>query len=340
MRRVALIYNPMSGQQSARREAVVANVVAVLQGAGVDVKTIATDAPESAGLLAQEAIADGCDTVLACGGDGTVHEALQSMVGGSAVLGVIPMGTANALAVDLGLPSSPVKAAKMLLKATPMRVSVGNVFYCDTAGNSRSRYFVVAAGIGADGLFFSRLDSRMKRRFGYAAYAIEAFRLAFTHLFPLFAASFVEAGSDRPRAVEVSQILAVRIGDFGGLVNQLVPGASIECDKLHVLAFKTRSRLRYLRFMAAVMLGRQTYLGAIEAVECSSVECHDLPASTERLFVEADGELLGTLPVRIEVVPQSLTLLIPEKTLQRKSKLCAPRIVLPDGSTARGAVTS
>jgi YegS/Rv2252/BmrU family lipid kinase len=314
MQRVALIYNPMSGQRPGRREKLIADVVAVLRQAGIEVGVFPTTAPESAGPLALQAMAEGCDTILACGGDGTVHEALQTMVDSASgtkpqvALGVIPMGTANALAIDLGLPGSPVKAAKMLLKAQPRRISVGQVTYRDSRQQACSRYFVVAAGIGADGLFFSRLDSKLKQRFGYAAYLIEALRMAFTHSFPMFRAAFTGTGGGAQRAVDVSQLLAVRISDFGGLVNQLVPGASIANPNLHALAFKTRSRWRYLQFMAAVMTGRHKYCHTIELVECTA-----LPATAEPLFVEADGEYLGTLPVRIEVVPNALTLLMPKK---------------------------
>ena len=77
MRRVALIYNPMAGQRPGRRTALVASVAAVLRKAGVEVKAIATESPESAGAQAHEAMPAGYDTILACGGDGTVHEALQ-----------------------------------------------------------------------------------------------------------------------------------------------------------------------------------------------------------------------------------------------------------------------
>ncbi|MGA1983190.1 MAG: YegS/Rv2252/BmrU family lipid kinase [Acidobacteriaceae bacterium] len=319
MHRVALIYNPASGQRPERRSALIANVVAVFQGAGIEVKVIATESPESAGAQAQEAVREGCDTVIACGGDGTAHEVMQSLVGGAAALGVIPMGTANALATDLGLPASPVKAAKMLLGAVPSRVSVGRVFYRDRAGKSRDRYFVVAAGVGVDGVFFSRLDSRLKQRLGYLLYLLQALRLALTHTFPMFRASFFETGSDTPRSEEASQILAVRISNFGGLVHNLAPGAALGNDNLHVIAFKTRSRLRYLRFMVAVWFQRHTYSNTIELVDCSAVECSDLAGAKERSFVEADGELLGNLPVRIEVVPQSLTLLIPAKKSRRAS---------------------
>ncbi len=321
MRRVALIYNPMSGQHPERRAATIADVAAVLMDTGIEVVAIATESPESAGAQAQEAVRQGCDTVLACGGDGTVHEVLQRMVGGTAARGVIPMGTANALATDRGLPSSPVKAVKMLLDATPVRISVGHLFYRSVEGGARSRYFIVAAGVGADAFFFSRLDSRLKRRFGYLHYLVEAFRAWATYRFPMFIASFLESGRETPREVEASQLMAVRIGNFGGLVGNLAPGASIGNGKLRVIAFKTFSRMRYLRFIVAVMLGRHTYSHTIELVKCVSVECRNREGSAEQLFVEADGELLGTLPVRIEVVPQALTLLVPAKVLGRITDL-------------------
>ena len=319
MRRVALIYNPASGQRLERRAAAIAEVVAVLSEAGVEVKAIATESPASAGAQAQEAVRQGFDTILACGGDGTVHEALQSLVGGFAALGVIPMGTANALAADLGLPASPVKAVKMLLTATPVRVSVGRVFYRDSESSSRSRYFIVAAGIGADALFMSRLDPKLKQRFGYALYVVEAFHLWATYKYPTFAARFQESGRQAPRVEEVSQILAVRIGNFGGVVRELAPGAAITNRHLHVIALKTRSRLRYLRFMISVLLRRPEYSGPMELVDCESMECFALEGSTERLYVEADGELLGTLPARIEVVPQTLTVLIPKGIQGRRT---------------------
>ena len=318
---VALIYNPASGQHLERRAALITDVVAVLRRAAIEVKMIPTESAESVGTQAQRAIGEGCDTILVCGGDGTVHEVLQSLVGTSAALGVIPMGTANALAADLGLPASPEKAAKMLLAASPVRVSVGRVFYRDKEGSPCSRYFVVAAGVGADAFFFSRLDSRLKQRLGYTHYLVEVLRLWATHTFPIFAASLMETSSPTPRVEEVSQLLAVRVNNFGGLVRNLVPAASIHNENLNVIAFKTRSRLRYLRFMAAVWFKRHTYSSTIELVDCVTVECRDLDHPAEPSLLEADGELLGTLPVRIEVVPQALTLLIPPKLISRTSHL-------------------
>jgi diacylglycerol kinase (ATP) len=319
MRRVALIYNPASGQRPEQRAAQIASVEAVLRGAGVEVMVIATESSASAGAQAQQAVRDGCDTILACGGDGTVHEVMQGMIGGSAALGVIPMGTANALAADLGVPRSARKAAQVLLDASPARISVGHLFYHDSEGNPLSRYFVVAAGVGVDAHFFSKLDSKLKQRFGYAAYLVEAFRMWAVHSFPLFAATLIEKGSDTPQVSEMSQLLAIRISDFGGVVSKLMPGASIHNETLSVIGFRTRSRLRYLRFMLAVIARRHSFSDTIGAADCVAVECAELEGADAATFVEADGELLGRLPARIEVVPQALTLLIPQKTLNRLS---------------------
>lgn len=311
MRRVALIYNPASGQSSSRRRLAIGQAAAVLLEAGIEVETLETSAPGSAGRLAEDAARRGCDTVIACGGDGTVHEVLQSLVGTDVALGVVPLGTANALAADLGLNTSPVKAMRRLLQAQPVRVPVGRISYRNSAGKDHARYFTVAAGVGADALFLSRLDAGLKRRFGYVLYLIEGMRVWATHSFPLFEAVFEEGESCRPRTVEISQLLAIRIRDFGGVLHNLAPGATLHNHGLRLVAFKTRSRYQYFRFLLAVLFGRQTFTRQIELLDAVSVECRPRNRSRTRIFAEADGELLGHLPVRIEIVPQALNLLIP-----------------------------
>ena len=311
MRRAALIYNPASGQRPARRAALIEQIAQVFRGAGIDLRIIPTYAANTAGLLARDAAAEGCDTIIACGGDGTVHEILQTLAHTTTALAVIPLGTANALAADLGLPRNPVRAARMLLDAPPERISIGRVTFLDRTGAPDQRFFIVAAGIGADGHFFAHVSSRLKQRLGYAHYLIEALRLWAVHTFPMYRATFTTASQTSPLLADVSQVLAVRITNFGGLVRRLVPQASIRKPNLHVIAFKTRSRLVYLRFMAAVWFRRHKYATPIELVDCTRVECHTPAGSTEPVYVEADGEFLGTLPVTMETVPDSLTLLIP-----------------------------
>ena len=311
MRRLALIYNPASGQYSARRKAAVAKVLAVFREAGVEAEAMETKEAGEATLHARQAISAGCDAVLACGGDGTVHEILQSLVGTDVALGVIPLGTANALAANLGLIGAPAKVARQLLQAQPERISVGRIHYQDQAGNPDSRYFIVAAGIGADALVMSRMDAGLKRRLGYVLYMVECFRTWATSSFPLFEAALPANGHGAGRVVDVSQLLAVRVRSFGGALRALAPGASLHNGNLSLLAFKTRSRVHYLKFLLAALAGRHTFNGAVELVETPSIDCRARNGGSESLLVEADGEVLGSLPVRLEVVPHSLTLMVP-----------------------------
>ena len=311
MRRVALIYNPASGQYSARRKAAVEQALAVFREAGVEAEAKETREAGEATLHAQEAINAGCDAVLACGGDGTVHEIVQSLVGTDVALGVIPLGTANALAANLGLIGAPAKVARKLLEAQPERISVGRIHFQDHAGNPDSRYFVVAAGIGADALVMSRMDAELKRRLGYLLYVVECFRTWATSSFPLFEAALPANGHGPGRVVDVSQLLAVRVRSFGGVLRSLAPGASVSNGNLSLLAFKTQSRMRYLSFMLAALAGRHTFNGAVELLETPSIDCRAHNGGSESLLVEADGEVLGSLPVRLDVVPHSLTLLVP-----------------------------
>ena len=309
MRKAILLYNPLSGRRRARRLAEVARALAVLRHAGVEATIEPTRGQSDATGQAHHAIAAGCDTVLACGGDGTVHDVLQGLVGSRVALGIIPMGTANALAHDLGLPLSSVAAARASLIAKPRRIAVGRVEYQGFDGNRGSRFFTVAAGIGVDAHLFYKLNPLVKGHWGMAAYYAKATRLWLTHPMEKFAVEFGQAVE-----TEVSQLLAVRIRNFGGVLRQLAPGASLDRDDLRLVLFRTRSRLAYLRYIVRGLVGAEWQIGGIDLVHGAKLESRSLSNSdsTSRVFVEADGELLGTLPAEISIVADALTLLVPD----------------------------
>jgi YegS/Rv2252/BmrU family lipid kinase len=310
MRRVALIENPASGSVSPRRGAMVRKATAALRNAGIEVDHLTIDGPGSGSQLAREAMERGCDTILVCGGDGTVHEVLQPLVGTGVALGVLPLGTANALAADLGLAGSPDKAIRALLAAEPVDIPVGRIHYRAMDGSSQCRYFTVAAGVGPDALLMARMDPALKRRLGYLLYMIEAFRIWASHPFPLFEAR-VDEGNGRRATVCASQILAVRIRSFGGVLGHLAPGASLCSRDLPLVTFKTRSRLGYLRFLLAVVAGRHTFSNGVELIKAKRVDCSAAPDAKMPVYVEADGEVLGHVPVRMEMTTEKLTLLVP-----------------------------
>jgi len=314
MRKAKLLYNPLSGRRRGRRLADVEAALSILRGAGVEASAAPTRAASDATDQARQAVAEGCDTVFACGGDGTVHDVLQGLVGTQAALAVIPLGTANSLAHDLRLPLSPAAAAQAALIAKPRRVAVGKIEFQDFTGKRAARYFTVTVGIGLDAHLFPKLDPLVKRRFGMAAYCAKATRLWLTHKMENFAVEFPQEG--QTRQAEVSQLLAVRIRDFGGVLRQLAPGASLDRDDLRLVLFHTHSRLGYLRYVLRGLFGTNWKVPGIELVHSTGAVCRDVASpnasgAKSSSFVEADGELLGTLPAEMSMVPDAVTLLAP-----------------------------
>src|ERR1700730_3557783 len=112
MRKAMLLYNPLSGRRCGRRLADVDAALSVLRSAGVEASAEPTRAAADATDQTKQAIDAGCDAVFACGGDGTVNDVLQGLVGTHIALGIIPLGTANCLAHDLRLPFSTAGAAQ------------------------------------------------------------------------------------------------------------------------------------------------------------------------------------------------------------------------------------
>ena len=313
MRKAILLYNPLSGRRRERRTKDVEEALSVLKGAGIEATAAPTRAASDATDQTKYAIAVGCDTLFACGGDGTVHDVLQGLVGSQTALGIIPLGTANSLARDLKLPFSPASAARAGLTAQPRRIAVGRVSYQDLTGKAGQRYFTVMVGVGVDAHLFYTLNPLVKRRLGMAAYCAKATRLWLTHKMENFS---VELKGAQSSPMEVSQLLAVRIGNFGGVLRQLAPEASLERDDLRLVLFRTRSRLAYLRYVLRGLFATNWTVPGIELVHSAGAICRARPQSaasttTPRIFVQADGELLGTLPAEISVIPDAVTLLVP-----------------------------
>ena len=310
MKKAALLYNPLSGRRRQKRVADVEAARAVLRDAGVDVYSQPTQGPAAGGEQAREAIAQGCDTIFACGGDGTVNDVLQGLVGTDCALGVIPMGTANALAHDLRLPFSAPAAARIALTARRQRVAVGRMNYQGFDGSSGSRYFTVAAGVGVDAHLFYKLNMLLKGQLGMAAYYFQATRLWLTHRMQNFA---VEIGGLCHQ--DVSQLLAVRIRNFGGILRELAPGADLARTDLRLVLCRTTSRVAYLRYVLRGFVASQKEVEGIELHNGTKVRCRPVSGEVQpRIYVEADGELLGTLPAEISIVPDAMTLLISGKT--------------------------
>jgi YegS/Rv2252/BmrU family lipid kinase len=313
MRKAALFYNPIAGRRRKHRLKDVEKVAAILRSGGLELEVSPTRAASDAAAQVRMAIREGFDTIISCGGDGTVHDLLQGLAGKDAALGVIPLGTANALAHDLRLPLSGEGAARALLKSIPRRVAIGRIDYRDFNNLPAFRYFTVAAGVGVDAHLFYKLNRLMKDRMGMLAYYSKAWHLWWTHRMRYFEAEFSSNGSGRQHEPHLSEMLAVRINQFGGVLRELAPGASLARNDLRLVLCRTGDRAKYLAYVFRGLLGMVRSVSGIELAYADQVRCRAISGEKpENIYVEADGELLGRLPITLSVVPDALTVLVPQ----------------------------
>jgi diacylglycerol kinase (ATP) len=325
MRKATILFNPNSGRRG--RDAELNHAIGIVQSAGIGTELTVCRSSQEATDKARCAVAAGYDMVFACGGDGTIHDIIQGLAGSPVSLAVLPFGTANALVHDLGIPLRPAAAAEAAVQGRVRRVPLGKIEYEDFDGNRAARYFTVAAGVGVDAHLFYELTAELKKRSGMAGYYLKAWHLWATHRMRRFEVEYVNRDGARHQAL-LTELLAVRIRFFGNILRELVPGASLECDDLRTVMCRTASRTAYLTYVAGALLGRRFNIKGIDLVNCSEIDCR-LPRKTEkdsagsfavdsavrdRVYVEADGELLGCLPARMTIVPDALSLLVPATT--------------------------
>jgi len=314
MRKATILFNPNSGRRGRKRDRELDHAIGILQSAGVRTElTVCRSSPEATDN-ARCAVAGGSDTVFACGGDGTIHDVIQGLAGTPIALAILPFGTANALAHDLGIPLRPIVAAQAAVDGRVRRIPLGRIEYEDFNGKAAARYFTVAAGIGVDAHLFYKLTAELKNRSGMTAYYLKAWQLWATHRMRRFEVEYSNGSGLRQRAL-LTELLAVRIRFFGNILRELVPGASLDCGDLRAVMCRTASRNAYLQYVAGALLGRQWNINGIDLVSCSEVVCR-LPEKSdghkdERVYVEADGELLGRLPARMTMQPDALSLVVP-----------------------------
>jgi diacylglycerol kinase (ATP) len=316
MQRATILFNPNSGPR--RRDAELDRAIGIIQSAGIRTDLTVCRSSQEATIHARFAVAAGSDTVFACGGDGTIHDVIQGLAGTPVALAILPFGTANALAHDLGIPLRPSEAARSAVKGTVRRIPLGRIEYRDFEDKPTQRFFTVAAGIGVDAHLFYKLNRDLKKQTGMAAYYLKAWNLWATHRMRRFDVEYAN-GSGARRQASLTELLAVRIRFFGNILRELVPGASLDRPDLRAVMCRTDSRSAYLRYVTGALLGRPREIDGIDLVSCSEITCQ-LPEPTrhsgtsngkDHVYVEADGELLGRLPARMSMQPDALSLVVP-----------------------------
>ena len=308
--RCVLIYNPASGRQRARRLELLQQVVEVLSALGHQAELIQTTGAGSAGLQARKAIEAGAEIIFACGGDGTVHEVMQGLVtetGESrAALGILPLGSANALARHLKLSLKPAEAALQQIRGTAVAIPVGKLT-CD----QQVRYFVVMAGAGPDGALVYNLAMGYKSGLGRLAYYVHAARLFATQYFRSFEVAYTETSGSQASTMQAVCAMSVRVSNLGGLFGRLTRRrVSLSEDRLQLLIVRPPAILSLPLWFVCGWLHLQRLNPFLRRVEAKEFSCRG--ESGTGVHVEADGEWIGRLPVQVSLISGALRLLIPD----------------------------
>ncbi len=301
-----LIYNPTSGGKRHRRFNEVEQAARILKEAGIATELAPTTARSSATQTARDAVAQRRGMVIVCGGDGTINEVVNGLAGSQVPLALLPAGTANILAKELGIPWDIPQAARLIAGGTVRRIALGLV---QTLNGHHSedlpregRYFLCVAGAGPDGAIVNGVDNELKKRAGIIAYWTEGARQFFSYNFPEM--KILSAAKEH----RATFVVVGRTANYGGPF-KITTGASLYEDSFEILTNSKKSRFGYLVCLPALYFGKLRRMKGIEAWKATEATCQ--AAGNEPVYAQVDGEPIGPAPISFRIVPDALSLVTP-----------------------------
>ncbi len=317
MRTFALLYNLTCGT-SGRAYQRLNRMRRALHARGVELHPYCTSSALTSSAVVHAAVAGKCEAILSAGGDGTFNSLLQATMenGAGLPIGILPFGSGNVLAQELGLTGDAYQVADKLVHARVIKTPVGMLSTRAKDGGILRRYFNVAAGIGADARVICGVNPAWKRRFGIGAYYVEATRqlLSLSNPLPLFQVRFTDSDTGKLRDERVSQLIVERVGYFSSPFRQRNGVDPLLAKQFRIILFKTQQRSTYIRY-GLHLLARGLQLPSISGIEvahATSISCQLLPGYSE-VLTEVDGEFAGELPAEITIIPDALAMLLPRR---------------------------
>ncbi|MBV9211906.1 MAG: diacylglycerol kinase family lipid kinase, partial [Acidobacteria bacterium] len=267
-----------------------------MRARGFEIEVLNTKEQDEATHLAARAAEEGAETVIVSGGDGTINEAVQGLVGKHARLAIWPRGTANVLAKEIGMPTNLEQAAEIIARGKSKRIYPGCAVLEETGAR---RYFLLMAGIGLDASVVEGTSPELKRRFGKAAF----WYAGLEHLARWQPVAFnLEVEGETFPATFAAVGKGSRYG--GGL--RITPRARLEEPSFEICIVNSESRLKYLSLLPATLKGNL----ADAAPELRFIRATRARV-TGHVAVQVDGELIGKPPMSFEIVNEPIELVCP-----------------------------
>ncbi len=291
-KRMLIVFNPAAGARRRRRLLVALDL---LRGLGMRPVVADTLRRGHAVELARQAATEGVRIIVAAGGDGTIAEVAAGIAGSDSALGVLPLGTANVLALELGLPRTPAGAAAVLAMGRTALLHPGLARHAD----GREVLFVQMLGAGFDAAVVHHLPAGLKRAIGKAAYVLQTLREM-----PRYAFAPIDVAMNG-RVERAASVIVTKGRLYAGRF-LLAPGADPHQEGFHVALFRDAGMLAAMRYSAALPLGMLPRLRGVEIIRADSVRlaCEGIPA-------QADGDAAGCLPVTITAAAKPMRIVVP-----------------------------
>ena len=287
---MVIVFNPAAGR---RRAQLMWRVLDVMSANGVRLEITETTHPGHAVELARRAACAGVPLVVAAGGDGTIAEVANGLAGSPCRMGIIPLGTANVLAHELGLPFAPRAVAAALAFGRCRKVRPGIA-----RGESGSRLFVQMLGVGFDAQVVHRLNLPLKRAIGRAAYVAQTLRELCRYRFATVRVR-IDGREESAGSVIVSK------GHFYAGRYLLAPGATPTERGFSVALFDCGGPAAALLYGAALPLNLMPRMPGLRLIraECVEILSVDIPA-------QADGDSAGETPLWIGDAATAMSIVV------------------------------
>ena len=286
---ILVIFNPFARSERAK------GLRDKIQALDPDAVVRPTGGPGHAADLARQAVDEGFRTVVAAGGDGTINEVVNGLAGSDVELGLLPMGTMNVFASELGVPGNRLRTCWDIIRA-------GHCRSVDLARANR-HYFVQLAGVGFDAQAVAGVDWQSKKNLGPLSYVISAAKVVAARKPPLLG---IEAEGVPSR--EGSFVL-IGNGRYYGAPLAVFKQAVIDDGKLDVIVVRNLGYLDFIRYIQCIIMGTHLALKDVEYFQTPRLTVNVL--SGEDVPFEADGEVIGYAPVTFQIAEHPLRVLAP-----------------------------
>lgn len=306
MKSTVFIVNPRAG--GGKAEQAWPGVVRKLEAQGLDYEVLTTQAQGDGTTLARKALKEGATTVVAVGGDGTIHEVVNGFyeddrpLNPDARLGILPVGTGSDMIKTLGIPVSDDGAIAVLQRGQARAIDLARLSYVDPQGREVQRLFINIASAGLTGAVIDAMRHMPGFIGGSAAYMLASVTTLLT--FKAFPLHLTVDGVDRP--TEKAMMVVVGNGRYFGGGMHVLPQSQPDDGLLDVVILKEQSVPELLMNFPKLYAGTHLNLPFVELLKAKKVTL----SGAQPLLVEVDGEQPGVTPATIEVMPQALQVLV------------------------------